>query len=34
MKTIVEEWARANMWRYVVTGVAVGVSAVGMVMRA
>jgi hypothetical protein len=27
MKTIVERWAWTNMWRYVITGIAVGVSA-------
>jgi hypothetical protein len=32
MRDVVEEWARANMWRYVVTGIAVGISAGGMVL--
>jgi hypothetical protein len=31
MKTIVERWAWTNAWRYVITGVAVVVSAGAMV---
>jgi hypothetical protein len=33
MKTIVERWAWTNMWRYVITGVAVGVSAGASIFR-
>jgi hypothetical protein len=33
MRVIVEMWARVNAWRYVVTGVATGLSAAAMIGR-
>jgi hypothetical protein len=33
MKEIVEVWARTNMWRYVVTGMAVVISGIATVMQ-